>query len=332
MESNVGIFIITILLITSFFSCTFNTNLEITRQNNEIDSDLRKEIKELNEIFINCVEEEDNTRLRSVFSEPLIEHLGEDFSSIIPKFQEIYDDNEYVVFKEYYTIFKKIGNNNNGTIIGSEEDDFIIDFNFQNEESYFLFLKSEHIGLQYLLFFALSKYDNKWKIDSINLGKYSVNGYNAHQLVEKAKEMNEKGDVFNSIFYTLALSEVLRPLTFLEYKKEKEYKEFYKKNINEINEDITFPIIFSDSVQILGLNVELTNDNGIIPVVQYITDKDFEENILLEEINIFKEELIKEFPGIDHEFEKILFRAYSEMPTDPEKEYSIYNSVLTWND
>jgi len=323
--------IIPIFLIIIFFSCNTGTHSVTTYLNDEIESPIREEINAVQKGFLKAANDMNYDEVKSFFSTNFIEENKATLNNSLDQLCQIVSGTKFSVDKEYYSKINLVGKNNVITIIPSFSDDalFINSQKAYNPELFSLFLKSETTGLQYLLLLIISKYDDDWKIDGIHYGHYGIQGLTAPELYQKTKELIKIDHNISAVFYALSINYFLRPIHFLQYNSEKEYSDFVNSFIAAQSEEIDFPIKLS-KIEIIGFNIEIVSDYGLIPVIKYVTETDLEENSLKNEIEIYKSEILEALPNIEDDFTTIIFSAFNELPIDPNKQYRTYNTIINF--
>lgn len=311
------------------FSCSAGSYTVVTQINNEIDQEINSEIENISSSIIESIKTQNNQSLTNFLSQKLLALENFDLESFTKQLNSFLTGNTFITKDQYYSRLADVKEDSMATIIGSlDEDKFIINnLKFHNNESYNLFLTSTNPGPQYLLFMSFSKYGNDWKANIIQLGNYSLIGETAPILYKRSKNLYERGHITSSALLNIALNNLLRPAPFLQYKNEAEYKNFIKSTSNKISENYNFPIKLA-SIDIIGLNFHFITKDGIMPVILYLTDTEFNKVLLKKEIQENKEKLLEAFPFIDQDFKYAFMRAYHEMPTDKNKTYDLYTTSL----
>lgn len=198
-----------------------------------------------------------------------------------------------------------------------------------NKDIFVSLIKSTSNKKDYLLTLIYIKENNEWKLRTFYAGDYSMNGMNAIDLYEKAKSLEAQGYKVPANIYMGLCSKLLRPAPFIQYKKESEITDYSKKLVQSINNEYTFPdkLKNTNNVELYGFRVEYTKNDGIIPVIRYVTSiKLGNKEELQNEANNMNTEVTNKYPGLKENFKYILYEAYSEPPTDPKKTYNDYRS------
>ena len=321
----------------SFFSATniyANIHMVNTKINEEIELQLRQEINVIKDKLFEGIKNKDYDKVSKLLSPKLLELKNFDIKSFINQIFQLITQNEFLICDQYYSTIKKIGDESKATVIPSlsvKNKLIINNLTFYGNESYNLFLKSTKPGWQYLFYLSLSKFDDDWKINIMHVGNYSISYLTAPKLYEIGKEARRKGRLTSCVVYSWAINNFLRPAPYLQYIDEKKYIEFMKSSYSDFNKKITFPFMIGDK-KIVGLQIQTTDKEGLIPTILYLTDKNLNNPAVDAEAKQLKEEILKKFYGIDHDFAYMLLRAYNEMPSDPNKKYNVRGTVIKLKD
>jgi hypothetical protein len=301
-----------------------------TKINEEISPELRQNIIEIKNKLVLGIQNKDYEKVSILLSPELLAAKDFNLEYFINQVPPLTTKGEFIVLDQYFSTLRKIGNDSQATIIPSisEKNKFIINkLIFYGKEAYNLFLKSTNSGWQYLLFLSLGKFDEAWKINIMHVGSYSITDLAAPELYEIGKEAMRNGRLTSCVVYSWAIQRCIRPAPFLQYIDEKEYLAFVKSSYSDFNNTISFPFKIADK-EFIGLQIVTTDNEGLIPVILYMTDKDLKNPEVDKEVEQLKSEIIKKFYGIDHDFEYVLLRAYNEMPTDSQKQYEVRGTIL----
>lgn len=305
-------------------------NIVSTKINAEIEFQIRQEISEIKSELFEGIKNKDYDKVSKLISPKLSEVKDFDLKSFVNQVYSLLDKRDFVIIDQYLTTLKKFGKESKATIVPSltDKSKFIINnLTFFGKESYNLFLKSTNPGWQNLSFISLSKFNGRWEINIIHFGDYSIKNLTAPKLYNLAKKAKGENRLSSSVVYSLGIKKFLRPAPYLQYIDEQKYIKFIESSFSEMNAKFKFPFKI-DSTTIIGFQIETTDNEGLIPTILYITDKDLNNPVLDEEVKQLKDEILKKFYGLDHDFDYILMRAYNEIPSDPNKEYKFRGTVI----
>ncbi len=326
-------FSVFILCILFFAASSLNANIHTvsTKLNDEIDIQLQKKISKTKNAFFEGVKKKNYDEVLSLISPKLSELENFNLKSFVDQLSPLLNNSKFVVFDQYYSTINTIGKESKATIIPSlsDKDKFIINnLTFYGKESYNLFLKNNNPGWQHLLFMSLSKFNEQWKINIIHVGDLSISYLTIPKLYRMSKDAKAQKRLTSASLYLLVMNRFLRPAPYLQYMDEHKYTDFMKKTFKEMNTKMKFPFMVA-GVNVIGINYTTTNNEGIIPVILYITDKNLkEQNLVEEEAKQLKDDFIKKLYGIDQDFNYFIMKAHNEMPSDPKKTYDAYNTVI----
>ena len=97
--------------------------------------------------------------------------------------------------------------------------------------------------------------------------------------------------------------------------------------LNQVNKEISFPVKLGE-MNIIGMNIHLIGDEGVVPVIMYVTNEKLEKQYLEAELNKNKKDILDKFQGIEKDFNYIIMKAHSEIPSESGREYKAYNTVF----
>jgi len=320
---------VTALALGAFWYYT-SLNMVITKANAEIELQLRQEISEIKNELFEGIKNRDYDKVSKLISPKLLEAKDFDLKSFFNQASTLLGKHDFLIADQYLSTLKKIGKESKATIVPSltDKSKFIINnLTFFGKESYNLFLKSTNPGWQHLSFISLSKFKGKWQINIIHFGDYSINNLTAPKLYNLGIEAKNKNRLSSCVVYSWGINKFLRPAPYLQYIDEQKYLKFVKSSVSEMNATFKFPFII-DGITIFGFQIETTDNEGLIPIILYITDKDLNNPVLDEEAKQLRDEILKKFYGLDHDFDYIVMRAYNEMPSDPNKKYNYRGTVI----
>lgn len=325
------------LLILFITSCLFappafcaNIHMVTTKYNNEIESDLEKRILDKKDELFDGINNKDYEKIRKLLSPNFLFPKNVTLESFVNQISKVTDNNEFIVLDQYFSTLSKLGSESQATVYPplTEKNKFIINnLTFPGNESYNLFLRSTNKGWRHLFFFSFGKIDSQWKIYKMYLGNYSINDFTAPKLYEMGKEARNKGRITSCVVYSWAIEKCIRPAPYLQYIDDKKYIDFIKSSYSDFNNKIKFPFEVNGK-KIIGLSVETTKSDGLLPLISYLTDKDLKNPDIEIEVKELKKNMFNKFYGLEHDFKSIVVRAYNELPTDPNRKYESFGIVL----
>jgi hypothetical protein len=301
-----------------------------TKVNTQIELKLRKEIDKIKNELFEGIKNKDYDKVSRLISPRLSEVKDFDLESYVNQVSPLLNKYDFMIKDQYLSTLKTFEKKTKSTIVPSltDKSKFIINnLTFFGKESYNLFLKSTNPGWQYLIFISLSKFNGQWKINIIHLGDYSIRNLTAPKLYDLATKAKSKNRLSSCVVYSWGINKFLRPAPYLQYIDEQKYIKFIKSSVSQMNEKFNFPFKIGD-ITIFSFKTETTDNQGLFPVILYLTDTDVKNPVVREQAKKLKDEVLKKFYGLDHDFDYLVMRAYNEMPTDPKKTYHYHSTVI----
>lgn len=300
-----------------------------TSLDEEIAPELRERILGVSDELIAGLRTGDLKKVEKTLSPKLMSSKGFTVESFVKQMSGAMNT-DFTVLNHYHSTLSVTGTGSpRVTIVPSLTNKELLKIKgliFTGNDAYNLFLQSTNKGWQGLLFLNLSKYEDRWLVNTFYFGTYSINGLTAPKIYELQKQAHENGRLTSCIIYSWALDKVLRPAPYLLYPDEGEYVDLAKLILSDFNKEIQFPFEVGGA-QFIGLNVETTDAQGLIPVVYYITKKEFGPDVKVE-VTQMKAGLVAKLYGIEKDFDHMLVRAFHEPPVDRKKKYENYGVVL----
>lgn len=321
--------IIAVGLLISIELSSLSPYVSFTHIDHQIDTETLAEVDEIKNKLFEGLGNENSSLLKSIFSPMFFQNNGPDISHLMDQIRPFIVDEELTVDHMYHTKVISPQNPIAMTIIPEFTTDLLMvnSAEIYGGESFCYFLESAEDQSQYLVYLLLGKFDDNWKIHHIGIGQYKIEGMTAPMLHSYINKMSEAHRDNTAVYYALALNKCIRPVGFLQYQNEQEYIDLVQHESRLIMDLYQFPFTVGD-INVIGIDIELTNTDGITPVILYLTDTELDRAKLHAELDRNLEKLKEHFFGLGQEFEDIVFRAYNEMPSSPQRQYNCYNSVI----
>jgi hypothetical protein len=255
--------------------------------------------------------------LKEIFSDKLKEKVGSDWETFTTKAGKFLVSQKFTLLDEYKTN-GEIGTNTSVFKGVSGENDYKVNFEVLNKETYVSLLLNEGIANTILLTCIYGKYGEEWKLNNLQVGAYSFFGKNAIDFYKQAKVNYEKGNLIDAVDDIVMVQQTAAPAAKLfQYQKNEEMKIFATKVYTEANKQFPLPMkveAIKTNPQIYSITPKPMNE-GVFPMVAYISKIDLKDTVALKREN---EELKKVigtlFPGIEKGKKFIFFQAYNEIP------------------
>lgn len=310
------IFLIVVIVIITIPSCTNISSEDIILNENEIDNDLKQEIKLKNEEFIDYVMSEKYAEKNSIFTRSYIESI-QSFDNLL-NMTNMFLDDEYGYITMIY--FESDNSNTSKRIYYSPTNaNFDVTFETNYKYNIFSIMKFEINGNDTLVnvLYVKDKQKNEWKINFIDYGYYKINNNDAFEILDKSVDMDTKGHDLTSLIYAEVAYKLSTSISYIQMNKGKDIlRNLYKERRKVESLDI-FPIQFvSDDILINKIDYRIYSGN--IEIVIYCkTDLEIndetEENVKLIENQAFEayEALTSKIPYLSSDFEKFYVRLYN---------------------
>jgi len=320
-------FLLTIISLVTLTMCTINSSG--TWKDETIDHLTRSEIGNLNDQLFNAIRNKNVEALKNLMSDKLLEADGDNLGAIVNDISSAISD-DYHVMNEFYVKNTSTGTTNILPAGNGDDNDFTIKYQALNEEMYVSLLLTEGKTSGILITAIYGKYGNKWKINIIQFGQYSLFNMTAPEYYKQAKASYGQAYLIDAINLMGLSMKCLSPGNkFFEYKKADEITAFYNKVLDEVKAKYTFPLTLSSiptQPQIFSVSLEMT-DEGFSPIVYYLSNIDLANTpSLTAENEKIKDEIGEIFPGIDQGKKYVFYRAFNEIP-DGTREVEHYGFI-----
>lgn len=284
-------------------------------KNEQINAGKREDFHKLNDEAFKYIKANDPKGLQSLLCKELIddshtERLVELISSRLNDDKYSMLDEYYVInkYKDYDTIFSK----------GKDINSYSLNYPGITREMYITFFVPKTSENKYMVSIAYAKYNYGWKISTLDLEPYTINGKTGPELFKLAKEQYSKHyliDAVNNI--ALALT-CFKPSEIWQYPNEGEISVLNGKVINEANERYKFPFTLNQVTtkpQIIRIYNQI-NADGAYPVVYYLSKINLKDTLAIRRENEqIKKVIGKAMPGIDKDKKYVFYAAFNQRPT-----------------
>ena len=325
-----SLFIILTTFITSFApggSVNAGAGLAQVDHNDNIKKQILDSVKILDDKVLDSIKNNNPDKIFEISSEEF-KNNSLSFKETLASNNKDFKDLSFEYKDRYYCKVNNVGKFNI-TITTAEDDPFYITTEAINKDIFVSLIKTTSNKDDYLFTLIYIKENDEWKLRTFYAGNYSMDGMNAIDLYEKAKSLEAQGYKLPASTYMGLCSKLLRPASFIQYKKESEIVDYSKKLNKSITDEHTYPekLKNTNNAEIYGFDVKYTKNDGIIPVVKYVTGIELgKKEELQKEADGMNKEVTDKYSGMKENFKYILYEAYSERPIDPKKTYNNYRS------
>lgn len=178
-----------------------------------------------------------------------------------------------------------------------------------------------------------SKEAATWKLSAEYVGgMFSVGGRTARGWFEEARTLSSKDDIVAAALRLDAAAKCIRPIPTMQYGFEKDLQEFGRSVQARLAAKFPFPIRLTEvegAPEILQVNTAFETD-ALVPTMDVLTTTPLADTALLEnEAARIEKVLASRLPGLCTGARSYMFKAFSERPVDPKREYTFYGLKRT---
>lgn len=320
-----------ILLSSVFMSC--HTTVIGVRKNENINPELRSEIKKLDELIMQKIFAADSNGLIGLCSEKMLAVSRKEAGLLIRTLNQYVHKNNFIEFNNYHSV-NAIAN---GSVLIpvdlSAPGGYTLRYTSATKESYLSqYIVSDSISSDFLLTIFYTQGKEKWEISLIQFYQYRICGKTAPQLLADAQSSYANNNLVDAVNYATLTQYIARPgENAWIYAHEEDMKTFYTKVYEEAKQRFDFPIALPEiktAPKIIGVSPKPT-DIGILPLISYQSTIPLADtNALKEEYRAIRAESVNIFEGLNRDNKFVCYKAYNELP-DGKKEVPIFVFIDT---
>jgi hypothetical protein len=306
-------------LIIALQSCNLTPLKPGIWKDDKIDADKRKDFHAMNDQLLKNIKTGDADAIENMLSKDLLGKAG--YKRTIELIGNHMKEGDFSLNEEYYTV----NNVKDGTFKNPDTDSLDLDYAAVAKEMYMAFLVPKAPLNKYMVTVVYGKFDYGWKIDKLEIQKYTENGKGTVALYQQAIDQLNKGyliDASNSMAMAHDCgnpSEELKPL-FNET-----MHVFYGKLIAALNNRYKYPLAIegvSTKPHIFRVDNQVVN-GGTYPAVCYLTSYDLRDTVAIKKENEQVKKVIgKVLPGIDKDKNYMIYSVYHQKPEMTSNAYS----------
>lgn len=304
-------YLLIIFIVNLLIGCQFTSE----SKDYHIDTELIKQIHDLNAIIIDGIFNNEPNMIASVSNDKLQPELQHFFDNLDQVIKYIERDSLKTI-NEFYKSTSLVG-----SIItmssGGGNHDYSVGFKAFSKKNYIYVGYFDTPNNQMMLFLIYGKYGNKWLLNTMQISPYKVNNKDAYDWYIQAKNSYDKGYLINAANAISISQRVLKPgKSFWKYVKEDEIITFASNVFSEINKKYIYPmpVDFVDTnPKILGIS--MTEKKGYYyPVITYQTSIDLREiDALKTENSLMHKNIEHYFKGVKKENKRIFYRVVMDL-------------------
>ncbi|HEX4851799.1 MAG TPA: hypothetical protein VFV08_13375, partial [Puia sp.] len=188
-------------------------------KNDHIEKEKKAEIAVLDDKLFKAISSNDAAGLKAIMSDSLIQRGG-DINKFVSQINSAFKVNSYRIVDQYYV--QNTATNLISTIPGiSGDSSYMINYLAVNKEMFVSLLLPNGQSNEALILAIYGNYNNKWKLNILKIGQYSLLNKNAIDYYKLALSCYNKKFLIDA-YTNINLSErLLKPAdTFFEFQKE----------------------------------------------------------------------------------------------------------------
>jgi len=293
--------------------------------NDHIKSSQRNDFHDLNNQLFAGLRANNAKQLSGIMAQEFIDDNSKN-RTVELIYNRIKEDSSYSILDEYYIVNDQKGAHSikaNDKGINSFKYDYAAD----TREMYIVFFAPHKKANRFLITATYCKLNYGWKLVSLDLNKYTINGKTAPELYKLAKEQYGKKHLVEALNTAEEAYECLRPANGWLYPDEANVNKFYSEVMAEVNKKYNFPYTLSKvgtQPQIFRVFNQNSPD-GVFPMIYYLSDIKLSNVEALKKENAAVQKAIgAAIPGIDKDNKYIYYSVFNQMP-DGSKAFDHYD-------
>jgi hypothetical protein len=316
---------------TTISTTTIGASFSLAKENDEIELPLRQDIHKLDDSIVKVLQTGSADELFGYFFTGTMdeEQLRQNTKDNFPALSQTIADKQFKLYQDFHCTFGG-GGSASGIVLPNKNHDFQISIPRVTDEMFISLLESQEFN-QLLLSITYAKQGDDWKVWSIRVGSFKIAEKDAVQWYEEALTYYNQGYLVPALFRLEMANTCLYPAPCVTYQKEANIVKLAEKAQSEFESEYSMPLYLSNiegKPMIYGIRPQFVQGD-IIPAIWYVTSIKLENGSGLEnEANTISPIVQQMFPGIVEGTEYILFKAFSEPPSDPNKIYQSYGTVV----
>jgi len=291
-----------------------------TWANAQISSGKRDDFHKLNTEVIQYIKADDMNGLSIMMSK----ELGEDnyTNHTVNLINNALKANDYVLMDEYYIVrdSTKSDTVNTKSPVGSRVAYNLRYSNAVGSKYIALFVPKSGLSRS-LISLIYNKYDYGWKISSLNVAQYMINGKTAPELFELAKQQFADNHLASAVNTAQLATMCLQPADVWEYDQANDIGKFYGNVAGLANAKYSFPFVLtqvSTHPKIISI-VNQTNDGGDYPEIYYISSIKVADTDAIKKENLeVRKAITAVMPGLDKDNKYLLYSVTNKVPSATE--------------
>lgn len=310
---------LSILCLCLLFLCNCGPGADRTLKNEDIPADVQAEIKSRNEQLLDALLQDNTAGVKALASDSLLAEWTPDTEANLHNLHRVVHAKTHRVLDAFLV---QAGPGTGQTLKGaSGEEAYSLDLIPLSRESYVSVLLLPDGAHEVLLRLVYGRYDDEWKLNSLNFAYYAFAGKNAIHFYTKARKAYEQGyllNALNNVDLSAMLLNTDASAPLIRFEKEKEILIFRDQMLAEMKATYKMPMELENiptRPRIFRLSTDMFADD-FYPSVSYRTSVATGDSLALRtEYEQLRRETKNIFRGIDKDNAYILFKAFNEGST-----------------
>jgi len=285
-------------------------------KNDKIKSGVRDDLHQLDDQAFKYLYAYNTKKLGELQSQGMIDDRTAD--AIIQRVSHELRQDSFVRVDEYYTVNKYMTTDTIEALNEGINSHRLVYPGLSQEMYISIYLpQSKALPNKSMITAIYSRYDYGWKLTTLNLGQYAINGKTAPELHKMAAADYNKGNLASAVDFMDMARRCFRPSDYWIYKNEDMMSDFATHISEESAKKYLFPFpIRQVSTEPLVIGVfSNTTSEGTFPVIAYQSKIKLANKAALDkEQQDIKKVIGNIMPGIDKNRKYLIYAAYNELP------------------
>jgi len=308
-----------LLLIIVIQSCNLVPMKPGIWKNDKIDAGKQKDFHALNELFLKNIKAGDQDAAENMLSKDLLDKSG--YKRTLELIGNRLKEGNYSLNEEYYLI----NTVRHGVFKNPNTDSLDLDYAAVAKEMYIAYLIPKEPENKFMITLVYGKFDYGWKIDKLELEKYTENGKGTAALYQQAQAQYAKGYLIDAANSMAMAHDCGNPSEELKSLFTNDMHVFYQNLVTGLNRRYKYPLAIAGvSTQPRIFRIDNQNvKGGTYPAVCYLTSFDLRDTVAIKKENEQVKKVIGNIlPGIDKDKKYMLYYVYHQKPNMTSNAYS----------
>ena len=304
-------------------------------QNDAISDELRNQIHTLNQIIVDGLLSGDASEILGLYVEEVEERpeFASELESMVTQAGVQLLGSDIEVFHEFDITCSNVNPQFTWAVVSDFDDGFIVHVNGIRKRMFVSLLEAKGSFEDKLIGIHYVHDGDSWRVFDLQIHVFRVGGKSALEWGHEAKKLQEQGLAVPAQLRFIVAKSIIRPLPQMQYVEEGELLKVGMSIGEEIaalpqlpltlQELPSAPLVYSISPHFV--------DGQLVAKVQYVSQFELSESALTPEVAAISEALSELLPGLCAESDLVMYRAFSEAPIEPSKNYEAFGVVYDCN-